>query len=239
MKKLAFVLSAGLVLAACGQTAEKHEEHSKTEASVQPVNVELTVPEKAEAGEEVTLKAKVTQADKAINDADEVMFEIVKDGKNETSIKKKVKEAKDGVYTLPYTFKEDGSYEVTSHVTAENQHTMPNKTILIGNAEKPAAAHDHHDGSVHVMPITAEKDKAVELMMHVEGQDGKAKEGVKARLEVKQPDGKVKWVDLEETKPGQYEGQETFTQSGMYDVTAHAENKEGFHVHTETMFTVK
>ena len=44
---------------------------------------------------------------------------------------KKVKENKDGKYTLKYKFDEEGTYNITSHVTARDQHTMPNKDINI------------------------------------------------------------------------------------------------------------
>lgn len=237
MKKLVVILSAGLILAACGQTEEKHDHAKQETASVEPVKVALSVPEKAEAGHEVKLTAKVTQNGKAINDADEVMFEIIKDGDKDKSTKKMVKEAKDGVYELPYTFDKDGSYQVISHVTAKSQHTMPDKTILIGEAKHNE--HAHHEGAIHVMPIKAVKGEPTEFMIHVKDEAGKAKAELMTRLEVMMPDGKAKWVDLKEIKAGQYEGQETFDEAGKYTVTAHAENKEGFHVHTDATFTVK
>ncbi|GGB00399.1 hypothetical protein ERX37_08320 [Macrococcus hajekii] len=240
MKKLALILTAGLTLAACGQTQEKQNEKASAEESVQPVKVDLTVPEKGKVGEKVNLQAKVTQGGKAIDDADEVMFEIIKDGESDHSVKKMVKESKEGVYSLPYIFNEDDSYKVISHVTAKNQHTMPDKTIVIGDTKAATHEHEHHhEGSVHIMPITAEKNKEVNLMIHVEDKDGQAKKDLMTRLEVKQPDGTVKWVDLKETHDGQYEGTETFEQQGKYEVTAHAESKDGFHVHNDSIFTIK
>jgi len=237
MKKLAVILTTGLVLAACGQTEEKHD-HAKQEINTnEPVKVNLSIPEKAKVGQKVKLTAKVTQDGKAINDADEVMFEIIKDGDEGKSVKKMVKEANDGVYELPYTFDKDGSYQVISHVTARSQHTMPDKMIMVGNAKH--SDHVHHEGAVHVMPIKAAKGEPADLMIHVKDEAGKPKEKLTTRLEVMMPDGKTKWVDLKETKAGQYEGHETFDQAGKYTLTAHAENKEGFHVHSDTTFVVK
>lgn len=234
MKKTALLLTAGLVLSACGQTEESHEGHTKS-ASVEPVEVNLTVPDKGEADQKVTLQAKVTQAYKAIK-ADEVIFEIIKDGNSDDSVKKTVKETEDGIYKLDYTFKDDGSYKVISHVTAKSQHTMPDQTIVVGQG---GHTHAHHEGTIHVMPITAEKDKETMVTVHVEDEKGRAKSDAMTRLEVKQPDGKVRWIDLTEKEAGTYEGTAVFKQSGTYEVTGHAEDKEGFHVHTETMFTVK
>ncbi|EZX23654.1 MULTISPECIES: FixH family protein [Mammaliicoccus] len=122
------------VLAACGNDKKEDEHHHsehKSSDKPQALEVALDVPKEAKSGEEVELSAKVTLGDEKVKDADEVMFEIVKDGDKKSSEMKKVKENKDGVYTLKYKFKEAGQYNVTSHVTARDQHTMPNKDINI------------------------------------------------------------------------------------------------------------
>ncbi len=122
------------VLAACGND-KKEEEHNhsehKSSDKPQALEVALNVPKEAESGEEVELSAEVTLGKEKVKDADEVMFEIVKDGDKGSSEMKKVKENKDGVYKLKYKFKDAGKYNVTSHVTARDQHTMPNKDIVI------------------------------------------------------------------------------------------------------------
>lgn len=127
------------VLAACGNdNKEKEENHSEHKQSdhdssdkPQALEVKLDVPEEANKGEEVDLSAEVTLGKEKVKDADEVMFEIIKDGDKKNSEMKKVKENKDGKYTLKYKFDEEGTYNITSHVTARDQHTMPNKDINI------------------------------------------------------------------------------------------------------------
>ncbi|MBM6629845.1 FixH family protein [Mammaliicoccus vitulinus] len=122
------------VLAACGNDKKEDEHnHSEHKSSDKPqaLEVALNVPKEAKSGEEVELSAEVKLGDEKVKDADEVMFEIVKDGDKASSEMKKVKENKEGVYTLKYKFKEAGKYNVTSHVTARDQHTMPNQNINI------------------------------------------------------------------------------------------------------------
>lgn len=120
------------VLAACGNDKKEEEQnHSEHKSSDKPqaLEVALNVPKEAKSGEDVELSAEVTLGKEKVKDADEVMFEIVKDGDKGSSEMKKVKENKDGVYKLKYKFKDAGKYNVTSHVTARDQHTMPNKDI--------------------------------------------------------------------------------------------------------------
>lgn len=240
LKKLVGLALAGLLLTACGQKEDKKEEASK----VEPVKVELTVPEKAKANEKVTLEAKVTMGDKAVNDADEVEFEVANTTTKDPSDMIKVEESKDGVYKTEYTFKKDGEYKVTSHVTAHDQHTMPTKEVMVGNITahehgKKEHSHDHHDGGIHIMDITAEKDKEAMLMIHVTDENGKAYKNAHTRFEVKTPSGKIEWIDLKETKDGQYEAIHTFNEVGTYQAKAHAEGHDDFHVHQETTFEIK
>ncbi|MCU7556289.1 FixH family protein [Macrococcus capreoli] len=135
MKKIMLIAASALLFAACGheEKHEGHEGHSKHVESkdVKALTVDLKAPAKAKAGEKVTITAKVKYGDDAVNDADEVMFEIIKDKDMKKSVKEKVKKAENGVYTLEYTFKEKGNYNVISHVTAHNSHTMPNADIVV------------------------------------------------------------------------------------------------------------
>lgn len=135
MKKVILAAASALVLAACGQHAgneghEGHGSHNESKA-VTPVTVDLKVPAKAKAGDKVKITATVKHGKDFVNDADEVMFEIIKDKDTKHSVKEIVKKAEKGVYTLDYAFKEKGNYNVISHVTAHNQHTMPNEDIVV------------------------------------------------------------------------------------------------------------
>lgn len=137
-KKLLMLGLCTIALTACGKEENKenhkgHENHaSQKDKKVAPLTVDLTVPKQVEKDKVTEIKALVKHGNDKVNDADEVMFEIIKDGDTKNSVKEKVKDAKDGIYTLKYTFKEDGKYNIISHVTAHNQHTMPNKDITIG-----------------------------------------------------------------------------------------------------------
>lgn len=245
-KKVLIIGLCTVALAACGKEEKKegheaHENHATTsDEKVQALTVDLTVPEHVEKGKTVEIKALVKHGKEKVNDADEVMFEVIKDGDTKNSVKEKVKKAKDGVYTLTYTFKEDGTYNIISHVTAFNQHTMPNKEITIGTDAQQHSHHEYHAGMIHIMDIKAEKDKETTLMMHVMDAEGKPlTDASVTRYEVKTPSGKTEWIDLKESKSGEYTTKHTFSETGKYTVTAHAEKKPDFHVHEETSFEIK
>lgn len=134
MKKLlgAAVLSSVLVLGACGNDENKddmegqeHNDHDE----VAGLDVELTTPETATAGEEVEFVAHVTSNDEDVNDADEVLFEVLKDDESLDKIEGEFTE--NGLYKLNYTFKEAGTYEVISHVDANGLHTMPKNEVVV------------------------------------------------------------------------------------------------------------
>lgn len=134
MKKLlgAAVLSSVLVLGACGNDENKDDmegpEHQDQD-EVAGLDVELTTPETATAGEEVEFVAHVTSNDEDVNDADKVLFEVLKDDESLDKIEGEFTE--NGLYKLNYTFKEAGTYEVISHVDANGLHTMPKNEVVV------------------------------------------------------------------------------------------------------------
>lgn len=129
MKKLlgAAVLSSVLVLGACGNDENKDDMEGHNE--VAGLDVELTTPETATAGEEVEFVAHVTSNDEDVNDADKVLFEVLKDDESLDKIEGEFTE--NGLYKLNYTFKEAGTYEVISHVDANGLHTMPKNEVVV------------------------------------------------------------------------------------------------------------
>ncbi|MET0785929.1 MAG: FixH family protein [Paenisporosarcina sp.] len=119
---------AALTLSAC---ATKEEPRSNTGDEVpEIVEVDLSVPETAKVGEEVVFTAAVTQGGEIVEDADEVKFEVknIKTGEKEM-LEAHLNEEKQ--YEGKYKFTTKGTYDVTSHVTARDMHTMPTKQILI------------------------------------------------------------------------------------------------------------
>lgn len=131
MKKAAIILTAAIALAGCNNMNEHAGHTSSSSEKLEPLKVKLTVPNTASTNKAVHLQAAVTYGKEKVDDADEVMYEIIKDGQAKSSVKKMVKTSKEGVYTLDYTFKSPGKYTVISHVTAKNQHTMPEKEITV------------------------------------------------------------------------------------------------------------
>ena len=139
MKKQAvwFMMSFVFLLAACAP-----KEEQKTNQPLEPIEASMDLPEKAGLNEKVTISTKVTQGGEPIDDADEVKYEIWKDGSKENSEMLEAVFEEDGVYTVKKTFNEEAVYYVQVHVTARNLHTMPKSAISIGNAVVPADMKD-------------------------------------------------------------------------------------------------
>lgn len=72
---------------------KRHGTHSESK-SVTPLTVDLKVPAKAKAGDSVKITATVKHGKTFVNEADEVMFEIIKDKDMKNSVKEKVKKLK-------------------------------------------------------------------------------------------------------------------------------------------------
>ncbi|WEG13664.1 SCO family protein [Pullulanibacillus sp. KACC 23026] len=86
---------------------------------------------KFKARQKSLLTVKVTEKNKPVADAEEVMFEIWKKGDQKNSKMYKAKNKGNGLYSLSFTFKTNGIYEVTAHVTARGSHTMPTKEMTV------------------------------------------------------------------------------------------------------------
>ncbi|MGX4767114.1 FixH family protein [Bacillus mojavensis] len=146
MKKMvaAVLFSAVFLLNGCG--TEENKAHTAAETP-EVLDVKLTGPEKVKPGEHAAYEAAVSYGDEAVTDADEVEFEVWKDGEKNDSKMFKAKQ-EDGVYRLETEFKEDGIYTVQSHVTAKKQHSMPTLKVQVGDADaaikKPEEDQSHH-----------------------------------------------------------------------------------------------
>lgn len=107
-----------------------------TEETV-PQIIEVSVktnPETLIVNEEITIVAQITQGEDTVYDADEVKFEIWKEGQPEDQHEEV--EAKwnksDGIYYVEKIFEEQGIYNVIAHVTARGMHSMPTVPIEVG-----------------------------------------------------------------------------------------------------------
>ncbi|KUP34762.1 hypothetical protein AU387_10150 [Bacillus halotolerans] len=146
MKKMvaAVLFSAVFLLNGCGSEENKAQTAAETP---EVLDVKLTGPEKVKTGENAAYEAAVSYGDEAVTDADEVEFEVWKDGEKNDSKMFKAKQ-EDGVYRFETEFKEDGVYTVQSHVTAKKQHSMPTLKVQVGDADaatkQPEEDQSHH-----------------------------------------------------------------------------------------------
>ncbi len=133
-----FGLIGLFVLGACG--TEKEAESAAVPQSMEPVEAELTVEATAKKGEAVPLSVTVTQDGQPVDDADEIKFEVWKNGAKEESEMIKASLTKDGIYEAETTFAEEAVYTVQVHVTARSMHTMPTTNVTVGHPETAAEA---------------------------------------------------------------------------------------------------
>ncbi|WP_404353712.1 FixH family protein [Exiguobacterium aurantiacum] len=235
-----FGLVGLFVLGACG--TDEATKSAETAPSMEPVEAELNVPATADKDEAITLAVRVTQDGKAVDDADEIKFEVWKNGAKEESETTEAALTEDGVYEAETTFSDEAVYTVQVHVTARSMHTMPTTNVTVGHPETAAEAeaeedHHHHAGAEIVLePKQAIANEAQPFTVNVEV-DHEALAGADVQLEVFQ-DGadKHEWVKLEEAEGG-YAGEHTFPEAGTYNVQVHV--TKGHDIHEHIMETVE
>jgi len=232
-----FVLVLGTVVACSKEADEKIEEDEEVHA----IEVDLTVTEKVDVNEKVSLKAVVTMNDEKIKDADNVVFEVWEEGKKDASEMIESVNGEDGTYTAETSFDADGMFHIQVHVDARGQHTMPKKVVTVGtggnyeeDAEEGHSTDQHsNEFSMNFLnPETVQVKKETELMVDLE-LEGKALESVKVRYEIWDTNDEAKhdWVDTEETKPGTYTAQYAFEKAGTYHVEIHVQDEHDLHEH--------
>ncbi|MEC2075960.1 FixH family protein [Metabacillus fastidiosus] len=246
-----FLLVSMLVLlAACNGeegTAEVQKEVPKA------VEVKLDVPETADVNSKVEMKAVVTQGDEKVADADEVEFEIWEEGKKEESNTVKAKNNGDGSYEAQTKFEHNGLFTVQVHVTARDMHTMPKKSVTVGEGIKGEeekheheneanGEHAHTEGfAMHfAAPENVQVERETELSVHLQ-KDNKPLEKAKVRYEIwnnSKPE-KHEWIDGDESAAGEYKAKHNFTEAGNYKIQIHVEDDEGLHEHEEHQIEVK
>lgn len=235
-----------LILSAC---AAKEKPKSTLDEVPEILKVELTVPETAIAGEEVTFSAAVSQGKKDIvEDADEVIFEIL----NLNSGSKDMVEAslnKHKHYSIAYTFETNGSYDITSHVTARDMHTMPKKQVTVtGGKENAGETEDHshteaqhpgHGVTIDFTEGTATIGEAVMLVTNV-SLDNEPLKDARIQYEIFRSDSeRHTWVEAPENESGVYQTEFTFTESGTYTIEVHVTKVHDIHDHVKKTYIVK
>ncbi len=119
-----------VILTACG---ENKDEEAENLDELKALEVEFEVPETAEVGETILLKAIVTYGDEKVKDADEVKFEYWEGENQDNSTTIESTNNRDGTYTAEITFERGGIFSIYAHTTARDMHTMPKKSITVGN----------------------------------------------------------------------------------------------------------
>ncbi|WP_255902137.1 FixH family protein [Priestia aryabhattai] len=123
MKKLSMLLLI-LVIAVVG-CSKGNEQKS------QEVKGEIEVPQTINANKTVSIEVLVTQGDQKIENADAVQIQVEKEGYiNQEMID--TKHEGNGTYSTDYTFKEDGDYTITAHVTIKGDMKMFTKKVTVG-----------------------------------------------------------------------------------------------------------
>ncbi|TQR06327.1 FixH family protein [Psychrobacillus soli] len=125
-----------MVLTGCGAEEANHTNHEET--TFQEIVVQIQTPEQLPVGEEVVLAAKVSQGEKAVDDADKVEFEVWESGLRDEGQMIEGTLTKDGVYEANYTFDHDGVYYMFAHTTARGLHTMPKQKLTVGSPDLSA-----------------------------------------------------------------------------------------------------
>ncbi len=239
-----FILLIG-VLAACNGTAETENEDEELKS----LDVEFEVPEQADAGEIIELNAIVTYGDEEVTDADEVKFEYWEMGNEEDSITVDANNNGDGTYSAEVSFDHDGVYEMYAHTSARAIHTMPKKSITIGEGasadqgeENHGESDGHHEhsgnndgfGMDFMEPEEITVNQEIDLTVHLQ-MDNEAFENANVRYEIVNDSNSEKhdWVDTEEAVPGEYTSKYSFEEDGAYTIIIHVEDDEGLHEHQE------
>ncbi|MBP2076234.1 FixH family protein [Oceanobacillus polygoni] len=234
-------------LVACGSNNQA-DEGVDADGELLSLDVEFELPEQEEVGETVELKATVTYGGEMVTDADEVVFEHWLAGNEDDSTMVESTNHEDGTYTAKVTFEEDGVYEIYAHTTARDLHTMPKKSITIGDghAESNDASnhdHGHHDTEgfvIHLMDINEVKvAEEADFVVHLQ-LDEEPFENANVRYEIwnTENENEREWIDATESKAGEYLGTHTFDEAGTYTINVHVEDDEDLHEHSDYNFEV-
>ena len=132
------------MLAACGS---EDADSSGAGNSLEEVVVEINTPQEAEAAEEVLLSVTVTQGDEAVEDADEVVYEVWESGDRNNGEMIEAEHTSGGVYEAETVFEEEGLYYMQAHTTARRLHVMPKQEITVGDPDPASIVPDESDDS--------------------------------------------------------------------------------------------
>ncbi|MGO4500245.1 FixH family protein [Paenibacillus sp. 2RAB27] len=133
MKKWYGLILFSVLLAGCQDSSHGGMEMADMDHnSMEMIQVDVKViPELPKIKEQVELIATITQDGVNVKKANEITFEIWKEGQSDDHEKIKGVKKSDGVYAITKTFSQAGTYSVTTHTTAAGMHTMPTKQFKV------------------------------------------------------------------------------------------------------------
>ncbi|WP_026675434.1 FixH family protein [Alkalihalobacterium bogoriense] len=161
MSKKVFLSFLLLILALGACANEESEQVSPCQNPVVPIEVDFSWnPEQSEPGVEVVFNVVVTHENVPIVDADEVNIEIWEHNNPDYHHMKNTEHVEDGLYTMPWTFEQEGVYYAYYHVTACDMHRMEKELIVVGTPDvdailaepdtvEGAMSGDHESGNGH------------------------------------------------------------------------------------------
>ncbi|WP_274308046.1 FixH family protein [Solibacillus daqui] len=161
MKKWIYsVVAVPFLLFGCGE--EELQTDANTEAPA-IVEVEIQTATQLNSNETVQLAARITQNEEAVDDADEVKFEVWESGMREQGEMLIGELTSDGVYAVDYTFDHDGVYYMFAHTTARGMHVMPKHELVVGNPDMSKVLEDTSSNTMgHSEHKNEDKDKEKE-----------------------------------------------------------------------------
>jgi hypothetical protein len=124
MKKWLFLFGM-LILFLAGCTSQK-----ESQEELAFLDVKIATEEKLPLNKEVEIACVVTYGNEKVTDADEVKFEIWKNGTEDHEMIVG-KHAGEGKYVIQKTFTKAGTYSIVAHVTARNMHNMPKVEVTV------------------------------------------------------------------------------------------------------------
>lgn len=149
-KTLAVLVFATMTLVGCGDNeASESPSTSNNEGTLEEVIVDIQTAETLSV-EDVVLSAKVTQSDKAVDDAS-VEFEVWESGLRDEGHMIEGNLTEDGVYEANYSFDHDGVYYMFAHTNARGLHVMPKQELIVGEPDMSMVLPDDSDNSMSEM----------------------------------------------------------------------------------------
>lgn len=233
---MALGITFALLMTACG-SGDDDGNLNDDNNELATLEVDFPLPETADVGEEVILEAHVTYGDEVVDDADEVEFEYWEKDDKDNSTMVEAENAGDGSYTATVTFDDDAVYEVYAHTTAREMHTMPKKTIQVGDAE--ADLNDDEEENEHIdgfaMDFAEPEEITVEdetdLTVDVQLDESPLEDG-NVRFEIwQEEDEEHAWLDASESGSGEYTASYAFPEQGTYSLQIHVKDSEDLHEH--------